>query len=456
MNERGNSIKVIGSEGVPDIFHSSNCIYLLGSREKIADKVAPIKDILVRNNINFDIKILNPVGANNLSDYLEGNIVIPLFDIDNRVRGYVIGDDNDFSLEDTILPAAKMALESQRKYLEDLLMAAAFNNPVEFNKSIDLAFGEKPDSSETPQSTNLSKKLLGLLPLLIFQIPFNPLSGDYIGINGGGGLDLDGDGAEDLEPPSSGENIEFSGIWVDQRRFLNTSDMSNKNKREFLKHIPEKISERYIRKNPNCKKDLEALIASVSHEDLQQLFLKLVTRQKGATHIFDFSNLSAASEYEVHVRKWDKTIKGFDHKFHYCMFLKDSSGQEYPLKFQHHPAYCLYMMYVIDRAKRGNDASYLSIRDNKDQFIRLYQTVFGDPYHEAERKYLTFSYRLTKEGAITRKGRYDDYLKDIDTTITSIVGKADSIPLKLRDGGHLELLPEKIKIDENLKIFNFK
>ena len=232
--------------------------------------------------------------------------------------------------------------------------------------------------------------------------------------------------------------------------------MSSKNKREFLKHIPDKVSERYIRKNPNCKQDLEALIASVSHEDLQQLVLELITRQKGATQIFDFSNLSAASEYELYVKKWDETIKEFDRKFHYCIYLKDAKDKEYPIKFQHHPAYCLYMMYIIDRAIRGNDASYLSIRENKEQYIRLYQAVFGAPYDEAEKKYLTFAYRLTKEGVISRKGRYDDYLKDIDNTITSIVGRADSIPLKLRDGGHIELLPERIKIDENLRVFHFK
>lgn len=104
------------------------------------------------------------------------------------------------------------------------------------------------------------------------------------------------------------------------------------------------------------------------------------------------------------------------------------------------------MMYIIDRALRGNDASYLSIRENKDQYIRLYQVIFGDPYDDAEKKYLTFAYGLPKEGAISRKGRYDDYLKDIDNTITSIVGRADSIPIKLRNGGHLELLPNRIKL----------
>lgn len=327
-------------------------------------------------------------------------------------------------------------------------MAASFNSPVEFNNSVDAIFGE--NKNQGTDSDGNSR----ILPFDISGFPLLPLGAAAFGLDGD--LDLDFDVADGIDDISIDGSIDLSDAAASPKRYLNTSNMSSKNKREFLKHIPDKVSERYIRKNPNCKQDLEALIASVSHEDLQQLVLELITRQKGATQIFDFSNLSAASEYELYVKKWDETIKEFDRKFHYCIYLKDAKGKEYPIKFQHHPAYCLYMMYIIDRAIRGNDASYLSIRENKEQYIRLYQAVFGDPYDEAEKKYLTFAYRLTKEGAISRKGRYDDYLRDIDNTITAIVGRADSIPLKLRDGGHLELLPERIKIDENLRVFNFK
>lgn len=232
--------------------------------------------------------------------------------------------------------------------------------------------------------------------------------------------------------------------------------MSSKRKRLLLSKLPEKVSERFIKKNPDCRKEIQALVASVSHQDLQEIVMELITKQKGALEIFDFEKLSAASEYELCVKQWNKGIKDFDHKFKYCLYLKDHTGKETPVKFQNHPAYCLYIMYVIDRAIRGENASYLSIRENKDEFIRLYQVIFGFPKEDAENKYKTFAYRLNKEGTPTRKGRYDDYLKDIDETIVSLVGRADSIPLKLRDGGHLEIRPDRIRIDENLRSFKFK
>lgn len=438
----------ISVEGIPCFFNRKDCVFVIGDKFQLRDILLEIEERLKGNGLGYVVSIHNSIGKTSFIDYIGGDVICPLFDINGHIRGYIVADSSEAELPVVVEEVIKAVSEYQREYLEDILLAATFNSPVEFNNSVDAIFGELQNQDKESEKTSR------ILPFDISGFPLLPLGAAALGIDGD--FDLDFDVADGIDDISIDGSIELSDTAVGPVRYLNTSNMSSKNKREFLKNIPEKVSERYIRKNPNCKKDLEALIASVSHEDLQQLVLELITRQKGATQIFDFSNLSAASEYELYVRKWDKTIQGFDQKFHYCIFLKDGRGKEYPIKFQHHPAYCLYMMYIIDRAIRGNDASYLSIRENKEQYIRLYQTVFGDPYDEAEKKYLTFAYRLTKEGAISRKGRYDDYLRDIDNTITSIVGRADSIPLKLRDGGHLELLPERIKIDENLRVFNFK
>lgn len=440
----------ITAEGIPNLFNKKNCLFVIGNKNQLQSAVYEAKNLLTEKEFEYEIYIHNSIGKTSFSDYIGGDVICPLFDIKGYIRGYIVADSSEVDLPNVALEVIQTVCKNQREYLEDILLAASFNSPVEFNNSVDVIFGE--NKNQGTDSDGNSR----ILPFDISGFPLLPLGAAALGLDGDLDIDLDINVEDGLDDISTGGSLDISDASVGPIRYLNTSNMSSKNKREFLKHIPEKVSERYIRKNPNCKQDLEALIASVSYEDLQQLVLELITRQKGATRIFDFSNLSAASEYELVVKKWDKTIKGFDKKFHYCIFLKDGKDNEYPIKFQHHPAYCLYMMYIIDRAIRGNEASYLSLRENKEQYIRLYQAVFGDPYDEAEKKYLTFAYRLTKEGEITRKGRYDDYLKDIDNTITTIVGRADSIPLKLRDGGHIELLPERIKIDENLRIFHFK
>lgn len=439
-------IKYVSKDGIPSFFTRKDCVYVIGGKVQLLNTIYKIEDRLKGDGCKYEVAVHNSIGRTSMADYIGGDVICPLFDYGGKIRGYIVADSKESDLADIVEEAVKVAVKNHKEYLEDILLAAAFNSPVEFNHSVDSVFGE--------HSNKDSDKSSKFLPFDGDGFSLFPLGAAALGVDAD--FDLNFDFADGIDDISTGESLDLSDSAVEPVRYLNTSNISNKNKREFLKHIPEKVSERYIRKNPNCREDLEALIASVSHEDLQQLVLELITRQKGATQIFDFSNLSAASEYELYVRKWDKTIQGFDKKFHYCIFLKDGRGNEYPVKFQHHPAYCLYLMYIIDRAIRGNDASYLSVRENKDQYIRLCQTVFGDSYDEAKKKYLTFAYRLTKEGEVSRKGRYDDYLRDIDDTITALVGRADSIPLKLRDGGHIELLPERIEIDEELRSFVFK
>lgn len=438
--------KYLSSEGIPNFFNRKGCVFVIGSKEQLQASLQSTMEKLVASNLNYEVRFHNVRGINSLADYIGGDTICPLFNVFGQIRGYIVSDSSEYNLSDTVETVVKEVIRNQTEYHKDILIAAAFNSPVEFNNSIDSIYGEQRNiDGKTDCRSNF-------LPFDISSIPLAALGAVALNFDS----DFDLDTSVGLDDVSLNENLDFSNTTTGKWRYLNSSNMSSKNKREFLKHIPEKVSERYIKKNPNCKKDLEALIASVSHEDLQELVLELITRQKGATQIFDFSNLSAASEYEIHVKKWDNTLNGFDYKYHYCIFLKDLKNKEYPIRFQHHPAYCIYLMYLIDRVNRKDDATYLSIKDNREQFIRLYQKVFGDPYEVAVKKYQSFAYRLNKEGEPTRKGRYDDYLKDIDNTIVALVGRIDSIPLKLRDGGHLEILPDRIKIDKELLAFNFK
>lgn len=454
----GITSKYIPTEGIPDFFVRERCIYLIGNKSQLQNTRQDIEDRINVSGRKYDVVIHNSIGKSSLADYIGGNVLCPQFDVWGKTRGYLVADSGDWGIVDTAIGLIEESIQNQQHYLEDLLLAAAFNNPVEFDQVVESVFGntKTDDDTDSDYDNHNDGALFRRCGLICSRLSalFSPQEEDDDEIDGD--TDSHSDSGRCFNYIFGLERTNDADITSGSERYFSNADISSKNKKEFLKHIPEKVSERYIKKNPNCRKDLEALTASVSYEDLQQLVLELITRHKGAIEIFDFSKLSAASEYELIVKKWGKTIKGYDSKFHYCIFLKDGDGAEHPLRFKHHPSYCLYLMYVIDRAVRGNEASYLSIRNNKDSYIRLYQAVFGDPYDEAEKKYLTFAYRLTKEGEISRKGRYDDYLRDIDSTITELVGRADSIPLKLRDGGHLELLPERITIDENLRIFNFK
>lgn len=433
-------IHIVPTEGIPSIFDRKTTVFLLDSGIVNHSIVDDINSRLLTENVSYRLIISNSIGQLTLANYIGGNLLCPLYDIKNNVRSYLIADVENESIEAGVFSMLDAVARYSREYLEDILIAASFNKPTIFNDEIVF----KPsDRNGSPLSA-----LMGC----VFSSAITPLCSTALGLD----LNVDLDSSSSLADGNSSDGFEINSLSADYSDTSADKYMSSKRKKYLLSKLPEKVSERFIKKNPDCKKEIEAIIASVSHQDLQELVLELITRQKGAMEIFDFERLSAASEYKLCVKHWDKSIKDFDQKFYYCLYLKDNSGKEIPVHFQNHPAYCLYIMYVIDRSVRGENASYLSIRENKDEFIRLYQVLFGYPKAEAENKYRTFAYRINKEGVPTRKGRYDDYLKDIDETIVSLVGRADSIPLKLRDGGHLEIKPSRIELDQHLRSFKFK
>lgn len=431
-------VHVVPKEGIPDFFNKKNTIFLLDNSIATKSEIDSVNKSFQTEGIPFAVSYFGKTKSISLANYIGGDIVCPLFDVENNTRGYLISNGED-NIGRRLKSVAGAAFQSDRDYLEDILIAAAFNEPTVFSDT-------KSDDSRPKDNSSigLAGGLLG--------IPIVPLGAAALGLD----LDFDFDASEGITDSSSLDPFDSDDSSAILSKYSSDRFMSSKRKRLLLSKLPEKVSERFIKKNPDCRKEIQALVASVSHQDLQEIVMELITKQKGALEIFDFEKLSAASEYELCVKQWNNGIKDFDHKFKYCLYIKDHKGKETPVRFQNHPAYCLYIMYVIDRAIRGENASYLSIRENKDEFIRLYQVIFGFPKEDAENKYKTFAYRLSKEGTPTRKGRYDDYLKDIDETIVSLVGRTDSIPLKLRDGGHLEIRPDRIKIDENLRSFKFK
>lgn len=287
--------KYLSSEGIPDFFYRKDCVYVIGDKIQLQGHVNDVKVFLEDKGWKYEVFILNSIWKTSLSDYIGGDVICPLFDINGHIQGYIVADSSDDEFPIVVEEVIKAVSENQREYLEDLLLAATFNSPVEFNNSVDAIFEEQPKQDK---ESNITSRIL---PFDISGLPLFHLGASALGVDAD--FDLDFDVADGIDDVSSGGSLDFSDVSVGPVRYLNISNMSSKNKREFLKHILEKVSERYIRKNPNCKKDLEALIASVSHEDLQQLVLELITRQKGATQIFDFSNLSVASEYELYVRK---------------------------------------------------------------------------------------------------------------------------------------------------------
>lgn len=422
--------RISAKEGVPDIFLRDNTIFVLNCSNSNNQAVFNLPD-----RHSTQVKFFKGSGYLKMSEYLDANVIACLINPFDKTPNYFLANADADNLQGILSLIVETMNKQKRVWIEEAIISAAYNEPEFFKQTILEPTSNEGDGSNSNILSNLGRVFLGLGLGAVYGI-----TPDF---------DFDGSGITD-DLSIGGEDLSDSGISIERQ-----PSMSAKRKREILSTLPDKLSDRFTKKNPESIDEVMKIIKSVSHEDLQSLVLELAKHQKGVLSIFNFEKISSASEYELCLIPWNNKIADFDSKYYYCLFIKDGKGKLTPVKFKNHPSYCLYIMYVLDRAKRKDEASYLSLKTNKSEFCRLYQTLFGVPKVDAEKKYETFAYRLTKQGDL-RKGRYDDYLHDIDETIVSLVGELDSIPLKLRSGGHLEILPEKIHFDKIFNEFNFR
>lgn len=163
-----------------------------------------------------------------------------------------------------------------------------------------------------------------------------------------------------------------------------------------------------------------------------------------------------ATKYGLRVRQWSSDQKkDFKDQYRFCLYLTDDKGNEKPIKFKNNPSYCIFMMYVLDRFTRGLEATYLSFKENQDEFKRLYRSIFNEDYEQIDSFCEEMIHRPTNVKGIVRKGRFDDYIKDINDTMDELVGCPDSISLKVGHGQFLEIPQYKIEVDKNLPFFKF-
>lgn len=203
--------------------------------------------------------------------------------------------------------------------------------------------------------------------------------------------------------------------------------------------------------------NLGHLLNNINPDDAVRLIrLMLDNPRKPARKVLDVENWPEAGKYHLHVVRRKLGNKDFGSNYKYCLYYSKGRGPKIPIKFVHTPSYCIYLMYVIDRAKRGSSAGPLNLWRNKDAFIDLYMALYGISKEDAVQKYIIATYRKGEKENTVRGGRYNDYMTDIDTKIVEKLGDYDSFLLKPGFKGFLPIRPENIEIDENLKVFNFQ
>lgn len=232
--------------------------------------------------------------------------------------------------------------------------------------------------------------------------------------------------------------------------------ISDREIREAYDSLPDRYSELYERRNPQAARVVRRSLEMMDLRGLVALLVEAAKTDRRLLQKLQQAKRKMASRFHLRVKQWSRDQKPiFKDQYRFCLYLADDDGREQPVKFRSNPSYCIYMMYVVDRVSRGDDATNLDIEENQAEFRRLYRSLFNEPLERIDSLCEEMLRRPTREKGITRKGRYDDYLKDINDTMDLLVGPPESISLKVGHGQFLEIPPRQIEIDKNLPKFDF-
>lgn len=233
-------------------------------------------------------------------------------------------------------------------------------------------------------------------------------------------------------------------------------NISDRDIRQVYDSLPDRYSDLYEKRNPEAARIVRLSLDVIDQKSLVALLFETAKTDKRLLQNLLKAKQKMASRYGIRVRRWSSDRKrDFRDLYKYCIYLTDEKGNETPVKFRNNPSYCIFMMYVLDRFNRGLEATSLSYADNQAEFKRLYGSILNEDRGKIESICSEMIHRQVNDKGIIRKGRLDDYIKDVNDTLEEIVGCPDSIALKVGHGRFLEIPPHQIEIDGDLADFNF-
>lgn len=411
------NIRTISSEDIPAPLLKEGLVTILGTPDSLGNLAQKVyNDILQGIDIKatyyrYYLRVNDTYEG--LADYLDCNIIAPLPNMVSGETELIIATARP---EDLGLAAVAIMNEIEnrtRDEIESTIALFALGAPDEYRFAVESLFGRISCSDNSNSKISFKKPI----------------------------------------PSKSNGKLGYLPTQSEEDTFRKISD---KDIREVYDNLPDRYSDLYEKRNPDAAQVVRYSLEVIDKQSLVALLVEAAKTDKRLLQKLQKAKCKMATKYGLRVRQWSSDQKkDFKDQYRFCLYLKDDKGNEKPIKFKNNPSYCIFMMYVLDRFSRGLEATSLSFKENQNEFKRLYRSIFNEDYEQIDSFCEEMIHRPTKVKGIVRKGRFDDYIKDINDTMDELVGCPDSISLKVGHGQFLEIPQYKIEIDKNLPFFKF-
>jgi hypothetical protein len=126
------------------------------------------------------------------------------------------------------------------------------------------------------------------------------------------------------------------------------------------------------------------------------------------------------------------------------IFTQKGNKERQSLHFGHKPTFIIYLMYLIDKYNRKDDALSLNLLKNKTIFNNLYHSVYSYSSKNADDEFEKLI-RRNVDGTF-RQGRLPECMTDLRKSLANALKKYDEnyLPYTLSSRTHLAIPANKI------------
>lgn len=354
-----------------------------------------------------------------------------------------ISDDGSSSIVGAALAVVDEAEQLLRCAGRDALLLDAYSHPDEFVEAVSQVY-DRPESlcSTSDDDSDEVGFFRNLGSALLFHLSGNLNYSISLSRHDDAGFFPADISSEELsEKKSKKKKKDYHFL-----RYLSAQD-----RKEMLLKIPDKMTASFEKQDPDTTRFVNEVADNLSADEMRAVLKLIYSRHKGIAQQTIYQITGGASNYELVIRpRGEKQPKYYRDKLWYFMYLKDSNGVETPLIFKHAPAYCIYIMHVIDRYRNRENTRVLDLRQHREEFIEVYEVLFNEERAQIEHYYDELETRVNESTGKRRVGRYNDYIRDIHQTLERRLGTINSMPFKIGANQFLSLLPSKIQLPPTL------
>lgn len=225
--------------------------------------------------------------------------------------------------------------------------------------------------------------------------------------------------------------------------------ISHKRKQDIISHLLENIGKLKKNYDERIDAELDLLFKSVDPTTWKVYFLKQSPMlQEKMLRFVNPKTQAELSTMDLEIRYFKKIDKDRKNDGYYRLFMKRAEDT-LMVHFQRKNAFVLYLIYLIDRKKNGDNVDTLDIRKYKDMFCKIYEMTYG---FSGEKEFDDMVKSYDNNGEVKERSLYvvlHSMREDIGSTCERM--RESPEPFLLQDiTSHLAVLPKHIIVPKEM------